>query len=296
MERCFEEKVKEMSVKELERFLERGRIYALSAAKEGLERFKRGDGKIGQRFFILILRAKNGEIKGLKEIKKRAAQILKERFFDEKSILEIIECDDLETKEREGAAKKYLQLGGEDKYLLKRIAESNLSKETKNLAVEKIIQLGPTKDELISILTETTDLTSEKTLELLLKEKLEKEDYCYLIMNCQTEIAKKIFEKMKREVKIDDLEEEDFEDLRLCEDQKISRWAIKKEIKKLKEEKRKLKEKMKSTKDPEEKNSIWWEIHDISEKIESLKKELKGEKKIKTEIESPALFFISIMN
>jgi hypothetical protein len=46
---------------------------------------------------------------------------------------------------------------------------------------------------------------------------------------------------------------------------------------------------MKSVKDPFEKQRIWGKIVKTEEKIEALKKELKGEKKIKTEISSLAL-------
>ena len=291
MEKGFEEKVKKMNVKELARFLERGGVYAFLAASEGLERFEKGDPEIGKNFLISVLQAKierTLENEG-REIKKIAAEILKEKFFDEKSALAIIECEELKKEEREEVAKKYILLGGKDRYLLKRIAESNLSQETKNLAAEKIIQFEPTKDELISIFLETTNLTQERILELLLEEELEKEDYCYLIMNCQPDIAEKFFEKMKRAKEIKNLGEEDLEDLRLSENQKISSWATKKLIKKLEEKKKKLKEKMKSVKDWFEKEIIWGDIEETKEKIEFLKKELEGEKKIKTEVDSLAL-------
>jgi hypothetical protein len=289
MERRFEEKIREMKEEELARILKRKGKDAVLAALEILRRFESGK-KIGKELFVLILRMKTeGKMKSKeKEIKKRVYKIVKKNFLDEEVVLAIVECEELK-EERERMARKYVSAGGKDKYLLRRIVESSLSQETKNLAALRILELQPTKDELISIFLETTDFIQARAFKLLLEMKLEKEDLCYLIMNSEPDFAEEFFKKMKREKMIEKLEKEDFDELRLAEDQKIARWATKKLIEELKKIKKKLIKEMKTKKEKWERESMWFDIDEIEREIEDLKKELKGERKISTEISSLAL-------
>ena len=180
MERGFEEKVRKMNVGELMRFLERGGLYAILSAKEGLRRFEKGDPKIEKDFLRLILRAKIEGKEGRK-IKKIAAKILKEKFFDKESIEEIINCEELEKKEREKVAKKYILLGGKDKGLLMTIIKSNLSPEIKNLAGEKLLTQKLKNDELFFIVQETTGEIQLKALKIFLRKSKNLDDRIELI-------------------------------------------------------------------------------------------------------------------
>jgi hypothetical protein len=192
-----EEKVKKMNVEELMRFLERGGVYALLAAEEGLRRFEKGDYKIGKNFLISVLRAKikgKMEKKG-KELKKMATQILIEKFFDEKSVEEIVDCEDLEKKEKEKVAKKYIGLGGEDKNALMAILESNISSEIKNLAGEKLLTQKLENDELFSIVKETTGEVQLKALKIFLRKSKNLDDRIELIEIENTKVAEIAWEK-----------------------------------------------------------------------------------------------------
>jgi hypothetical protein len=183
MERDFEEKVKKMNVEELMRFLERGGVYALLGANEGLRRFEEGDPKIEKNFLISVLKTKikgKMEEKG-KELKKIATQILIEKFFDEKSVEEIIDCEDLEKEEREEVAKKYIGLGGKDKNVLMAIIKSNLSPEIKNLAGEKLLTRKLKNKELFFVVQETTVEIQLKALKIFLRKSKNLDDRIELI-------------------------------------------------------------------------------------------------------------------
>lgn len=182
MESVLAEKVKEMRYEELVRFLERGGIYALIAAEEGLRRFELGEEQIGEKFFILVLESKITKSSQAKEIKKVSAKILEERFFSEKSVIAILNCEELERGKRKKVAKRYLNLGGKDKEVLKQILSSNfITQEIKNLAGEKLLSQRLKNDELLLIAQETTDQTQMKALRKFLRKSKDLEDRIILI-------------------------------------------------------------------------------------------------------------------
>jgi len=184
MESFLEEKVRKMRVEELERFLERSGIYALLAAKEGLRRYEIGNGKIDERFFISILEAKIEHGKAKEEakiIKKTVVEILKEKFFNEKSVSAIIDCQEIEMPEKESAVKKYLNLGGKDRYVLKRIIQSIGSVKLKDLVAIELIKQEPKEDELLIIIEELRGKIQMEALKMLFKKGVNFDDKVYLI-------------------------------------------------------------------------------------------------------------------
>jgi len=187
MESILKERVKEMRFEGLIRFLERGGVYAVFAAEEGLRRYKIGDGKIGEEFFISVLRSRveHGKAKEeAKRIKEIVAKTLEEKFFNDKSVDAIIDCEEIEIAKREEVAKKYLNLGGKESDILKGILDkSKLSQKIKNLAGEKLLTQKLKNDELLLIVQETTSETQMKALRIFLKKCKNLEDRIDLIEN-----------------------------------------------------------------------------------------------------------------
>lgn len=305
------EKMREMNTKELKSFLERGGKDSIWAMEEILERIKEGK-EIEKDILISSLKAKTlDSVKERgKKLKEEIANILVEKYFDEKTIEEILDCEQVTKKLKEIVAKKYLKFGGENKNILSQIVKTIESTEIINSVAQKLVRIDLSLDELEEIYYNTEGKLKREIFERILRTEINEAnigDFIDFIMSFEGPDAEKIFNKLKREGKIKELiDEENLRTLRLSDSEKISRWATKKLIKRLVEKERRLKERIKENqmrikiaakkkewglvKDLEDENErFWWDIEDIKKEVKKLKEEIKKENLLSYESKKLAL-------